>query len=268
MNTISTTPNLWQIKIDEARRNLSEETRQAIDAIPWKLVILALRAERGYSFSQLDDLEIETELLLCGLLDPEDYPKELAKRMNISRAQADALVSEMNEKVFKRIREELIKIIEKKKIPVKQEPEENQGRPSEPSRTVLDNTDNGLETREEMLAKIEKPETIKNYKLPASPLPVRPTSPELERGKQAGTGRQITNEEKEKPSAIMSTGEQRKTEEDKNKPHPILKQKLSGTVKIPVVETDHSLPSVTKDSSASGGKMNTPSVDPYREKPE
>ena len=75
MNTV----DLLQIKIEKARAELSEESRQAIDAINWKNVIVGLRAEKGYSFTQLEDLELETELLLCGLLNPEDYPKELEK---------------------------------------------------------------------------------------------------------------------------------------------------------------------------------------------
>ncbi len=109
------TVDLLKIKIDKARTSLSEESRQAIDAIDWKKIILDMRAEKGYSYEQLEDLEIETELLLCGLLDTEDYPKELEKRMLLPKAQIDVLVNEMNEKVFNRIREELVKIIERKK---------------------------------------------------------------------------------------------------------------------------------------------------------
>src|SRR3989338_4976303 len=105
-----------KIKIDAARRNLSEETKVAIEAVPWKIAILGMREKKGYSFEQLGDLEIETELLLCGLLNPQDYPKELEKRMGISRAQADDLVNEMNEVVFRKIREELIKNTERKRI--------------------------------------------------------------------------------------------------------------------------------------------------------
>ncbi|MFA6586124.1 MAG: hypothetical protein WCS86_03110 [Candidatus Paceibacterota bacterium] len=150
---MDTTVDLLKIKIDKARGNLSEESRQAIDAIDWKTAILGMRAEKGYSFTQLEDLEIETELLLCGLINPEDYPKELEKRMVLPRAKVDELINEMNEKVFSKIREELIKITEKKK-------------PIENNQPIISNNLEKqpleLESREELLKKIENPIPARN----------------------------------------------------------------------------------------------------------
>ena len=88
--------DLLQIKIEKAKGELPEETLNAISAVDWKAVILGMRTSKGYNFEQLGDLELETELLLCGLLSPEDYPKELEKRMRLSRMAANELVNEMN----------------------------------------------------------------------------------------------------------------------------------------------------------------------------
>ncbi len=104
-----------QIKIDKARLDLPEESRQAIDAVNWKTAILELRTKRGYTFEQLGDLETETELLLCGLTRREDYPKELSRRMGISQAETDSLIKEINELIFEKVRQELIKITEREK---------------------------------------------------------------------------------------------------------------------------------------------------------
>ena len=117
MQTTQPTPiDLLQIKIEKAKAALPADTISAISTVDWKAAILGLRGKHGYSFEQLGDLELETELLLCGLLTPEDYPKELENRMKISSAQANELVNEMNDLVFKKIREELIKNIERKKV--------------------------------------------------------------------------------------------------------------------------------------------------------
>lgn len=105
-----------QIKIQNARAELPEETRNAIDAVDWKSVIIELRAKKGYTFEQLGDLETETELLLCGLLSPGDYPKELENRLKISKDEASKLTDEMNDLVFRKIQVEMIKNIERKKI--------------------------------------------------------------------------------------------------------------------------------------------------------
>lgn len=51
--------------------------------------------------------------------------------------------------------------------------------------------------------------------------------------------------------------------------HPILTQKLSGFVKNNVVETDHSLENITKETKTDSVKADVPKkVDPYREIPE
>ncbi len=107
--------DLLRIKIERAKEKLPEDTLNAISAVDWKGAILKIRETKGYNFEQLGDLETETELVLCGLLNPHDYQTELEKRMNISKAEAAVLVGEMNELVFKKIKEELIKITELKK---------------------------------------------------------------------------------------------------------------------------------------------------------
>ena len=106
--------DLLQIKIDEAKKQLSEDTLAAIATVPWQAEILKMRETKGYTFEQLGDLELETELLLCGLVSPSDYPLELQNRMQISKAAANELVAEMNELVFAKIKEEMIKRTERK----------------------------------------------------------------------------------------------------------------------------------------------------------
>ncbi len=106
--------DLLQIKIEKAKAELPEDTQNAINAVDWKIVILSLREKKGYTFEQLGDLETETELLLCGLVSPENYSKELEKRMRLSKAEVNDLVREMNDRVFAKIKENLIKIVERK----------------------------------------------------------------------------------------------------------------------------------------------------------
>ncbi len=81
-------PDLLQIKIEQAKARLPKETLEAIESVDWQAIILSLREKKGYNFEQLGDLETETELLLCGLLNPKDYPGELERRMRISKTEA------------------------------------------------------------------------------------------------------------------------------------------------------------------------------------
>ena len=108
------TTDLLQIKIEKAKAQLPEATLNAINAIPWQATLLQMRETKGYSFEQLGELETETELLLCGLLNPQNYPIELENRMRLSKIEVNELVKEMNNLVFSKIKEELIKNTEKK----------------------------------------------------------------------------------------------------------------------------------------------------------
>jgi hypothetical protein len=130
--------DLLKVKIEKAKAQLSKDTLNAISAVPWQAEILKMRETKGYSFEQLGDLETETELLLCGLLSPEDYPRELENRMRITGEQANDLVKEMNDKVFSKIKEELIKMSAIKDVPQKPEREEVQ-RQDPPNLVTTDN---------------------------------------------------------------------------------------------------------------------------------
>ena len=160
------TVDLLQVKIDQAKAKLSEDTLEAIAAVPWQAEILKMRETKGYSFEQLNDLEIETELLLCGLVAPADYPKELENRMKINKAQANELVLEMNTLVFSKIKEELIKRTERKTTATSKNSEEKNdaqvlntaGIEIVPEKLELGTAEQSTESREEVLKKVEKPE--------------------------------------------------------------------------------------------------------------
>src|ERR1035437_3125069 len=140
------TIDLLQIKIEKAKSGLPENTLNAINAIDWRGVILAIKEKRRYSIEQLGDLELETELLLCGLSNPKDYPRELESRMQISKMEANELVNEMNNLVFSKIKDGLIKNTERKDVFAKNEMNDNQ---------VLNNA--GIEIiKPELLSGIDK----------------------------------------------------------------------------------------------------------------
>jgi hypothetical protein len=98
-----------QIKIEEAKEKLSKETRRAIDSVNWKTIILGINKQ--YNSLQLEELETETELLLCGLTNPDDYIQELEMRMKIPKSEVSSLINEIDRLIFRKIQEELEKIL-------------------------------------------------------------------------------------------------------------------------------------------------------------
>lgn len=105
METIDT----LQIKIAKARAELSQDSRRAIDAVNWDQILLGMNTK--YNSDQLDNLRIETELLLCGLTSTEEFPLELETRMKIPKIEVLALIETMDKLIFKKIQEELEKRI-------------------------------------------------------------------------------------------------------------------------------------------------------------
>ena len=250
------TIDLLQIKINKAKAELSQETRNAIDAVPWQAEILKMRETKGYSFEQLGDLELETELLLCGLVSPEDYPIEIQNRMQISKNEADDLVKEMNNFVFSKIKEELMKNIERVPPPL------DKGRAEEGSLVspLLDKgrTEEGSlvppppsgEVGRRFLNSphLFKPEGLSDIR-PESSVPREPERPDPLLNKERENTPPNTEEEKKNTQVLKSAGIEivpdmpaetstRLMQTEKleiNSPQTILAQKLSGSVKNEVV---------------------------------
>jgi len=220
--------DLLQIKIEKAKAQLSEDAKNSINAVDWKAAVLGMREKKGYSFEQLENLEIETELVLCGLLSPENYPKELENRMHLSKIEVNDLIKEMNFLVFTKIKENLIKNYEEKK--------------------VFTNDTETTEIEEKNNTKI-----LNSAGIEIIPPPVE--------GQAWDRDPSLKNEvfNSPRPNPLLK-GEGEKTP-------PILAQKLSGYVKNEITETDHSLNNLTQNNTPST-KPTKPAIDPYREIPE
>ena len=272
--------DLLQIKIEKAKGGLPEETLNAISAVDWKAVILGMRTSKGYNFDQLGDLELETELLLCGLLNPTHYPKELEKRMRLSRMAANELVNEMNILVFKKIKEELIKNSERKKIfanksatsvakPKVAEP----AIPPTPAfgevKVPTPNRDVGINKVDVAVLKsagieVVKPEISNAENKAGADTPIEAREEILKKV-----------EHPEETTRPVRSPEGSQGVPTSNGIHPMLQQKILSSVQTPTVKTEYTLENISKNSDGlekpetqKETKKSGYSVDPYRLPPE
>lgn len=226
------TVDLLQIKIEKAKRELPLETINAINAVDWRGAISKLQTKTKYNLEQLSDLELETELVLCGLVSPKDYPSELEKSMGISKAAVSELVDEMNNSVFKKIREKLIENTERKKTFQKTNTSMAEEKVNTVNDThVLDSAGIKITESKETLPDLERLELI---------------------GGRPAENRESLLQKIEKPENI----------------HTILSQKLSTPVQAPKVKTEYSLPNIQSSQPSQNGASPQNKVDPYREIPE
>ena len=225
------TVDILRIKIEEAKTQLSGDTLNAINAVPWQDFIISLREKYGYTFEQLDALDLETELVLYGLTSPEDYPKELEKRMGILKPAVDRLLNEMNIGVFSRIKEEMIKNTERKKTAEER-----------------DNMDNQILKDADIDFHIIQPKII-------TPL------------KENVPGEKIT-ENRDEILKGLETSETEVAAANNAKIQSILASKLTSAVPTKVVKTDHTLENLTKPGTIPPPVAYSKNADPYRLPPE
>lgn len=217
-----------------ARATLSPETREAIDSVDWKSIVVSMRESKKFSFSQIETLGIETEKVLVGLIGGESYKRELKDKMDLPPDDLNKLIAEMNEKVFKKIKENLVaKLGENRNTtsikaleipPIREIPKEEI---SNDENKVFENAGINLE---------------------------KPMAPE---GKWA--------EGLDAPSEMIAQIENIDLIPKKNTP--IIEKKLTASFQLPKVETKYQVTpenSVQKTKIEPVAKPSIPKVDPYR----
>ena len=214
-----------QIRIEKAKADLPQETVQAINTVDWRQALLDIKNKKGFSIEKLEDLELETELMLCGLSNPSNYEKEIRERMSLSPTEAKDIVNEMNDKVFKKIRDAFAKIMEEKNSKI-----ENEIKVSETKEDVSVLKQAGIEVidsqeiQNDFVNKEEKEENVGD----------------LDRANMLN--------EVENPELIKKTAPT------------MAMQKLSSSFNIPTTKTEYSLDNMTKE----GDKKTTPTIVPVQ----
>lgn len=233
-----------QIRIEKAKAELPQETVQAINAVDWRNALLDIKTKRGFSIEKLEDLELETELMLCGLSNPSNFEKEIRERMSLSLTEAKDIVNEMNDKVFKKIRDAFAKIMEEKNSKNEQFEQKKQVSETKEDMSVLKQA--GIEVIDNNKIQndfIDKDEKEENFG-------------DLDRTNMLN---EVENPELIKK--VMPT---------------IAMQKLSNSFNIPTTKTEYSLENMTKNEDkkvvpeiipiqkTTSVEKNTPKIDPYR----
>lgn len=214
-----------QIRIEKAKADLPQETLQAINAVDWRNALLEIKTKKGFSIEKLEDLELETELMLCGLSNPSNYEKEIRERLDLSPMEAKDIVTEMNDKVFKKIRDAFAKIMEEKNSKI-----ENEVKVSETKEDMSVLKQAGIEV-------IDNQEIQKDF-----------VNKEEKGENLYGLDRANMLNEVEHPELIQKTAPT------------IAMQKLSNSFNIPTTKTEYSLDNMTKE----GDKKTTPTITPIQ----
>lgn len=131
--------------IKEQIKKLPDEIRTLFTDPELGNKILNIGKKNGIiNIEQLGTFQTETNLVMLGLVHPDDYPDELKNQLNLSGEKVNNIVNDVNEQIFKGIREKLKEVYEKT-----DETSDDAEKPKKP--------ENNFESREELLKAIENP---------------------------------------------------------------------------------------------------------------
>ncbi len=249
---------------------LPVEIQKAISDVDLPIKLQEIVKNNKLMIDQAGGLETETILVLFGLESLENYVKNLIANVGLSSIQASIVAHDVNESIFKNIRESL------KKINDQTSKEENIN--ERPADLVASNKKTGNISgnlaKEDVLAGIENPENIKNNEERVSVSSQKSNSliPETYETIDKGIEIKINNLPEIAPKIIPMTSflSPKQTEPFHENTSPIeniVESKLANTVIVPketiIVEEKTKLPEKSKISDIPQKPQG--SSDPYRE---
>src|SRR3989338_6526387 len=135
-----------EINFQELESKLPSDLKTAIYSADSSTAIENISKKYGLHIDQMGKLAEETGLVMLGVTHPKDFISNLAKRLQVDQITAKSVARDVNEQIFKKVRESLMKI-------------------------------HGLGETPAETPKTEKPEVKVEIKVEPKPLEIRPNPP-------------------------------------------------------------------------------------------
>ena len=135
-----------EINFQELESKLPSDLKTAIYSADSSTAIENISKKYGLHIDQMGKLAEETGLVMLGVTHPKDFISNLAKRLQVDQLTAKSIAQDVNEQIFKKVRESLMKI-------------------------------HGLGETPAETPKTEKPEVKVEIKVEPKPLEIRPVPP-------------------------------------------------------------------------------------------
>src|SRR3989344_3825390 len=117
--------NFTEEQIAQMYDNLPEDLNEAVFSVDMSEVVEKIGRGHQLSIDKIGDLANETGMVMLGVTHPNEFIGNLADRLEVDKEKARAIGGEINEQIFKKVRESLRKIHNMREGGE----EENQGNP-------------------------------------------------------------------------------------------------------------------------------------------
>ncbi len=251
--------------LEEQFQNLPKELREAISSADLPNKLQQITKNNQILLDQAENVQKETLLVLLGLEPLENYTENLQKNAELTKNQAIAIAHDINELVFKNVRETLRKINEDAEAAEAGATAEKEKLPAASALQP---------SREEILAGIENPENIKTKEEAVSISSISSNIPKpAEKSEIAPEKTEIKNDllpeiypETNISAESVLLPKQEPYHENISPVENIVQSKMSGPVIVPketVVVEKTKLPDLP--AGQAGKSKPSDSTDPYRE---
>src|SRR3989344_138710 len=102
--------NFTEEQIAKMYDNLPEDLKDAIFGLEMNEIVERIGREKQLNIEQIGDLANETGMVMLGVTHPNEFIGNLAERLEVDKEKARAIAQEINEQIFKKVRESLRKI--------------------------------------------------------------------------------------------------------------------------------------------------------------
>ncbi len=106
-------PQELQQKIAEYYAKLPPEAQEIFSSLKWMEVLKNIGVKYNLNDSQIEDLSVETTLVLLGIVHSEGYEKDMVKQLGLPLSVVDKMLAEINEQILKPIKVKLNETFEK-----------------------------------------------------------------------------------------------------------------------------------------------------------
>ena len=189
--------NFTDQQIAQMYDNLPEDLKDAIFSVDTTSLVNMIGKKHGLAIDKIGDLANETGMVMLGVTHPNDFIGNLTDRLDVDKEKARIIAQEINEQIFKPVRESLRKIHNMREEGEEQE-EGSQDKVS-PLGNSQGETLKSKTSREDILKEIEKDHAEEN------------NTPEIMRGSANPF------EEKMKEGVLLAPVEERHYIEEKPK---------------------------------------------------
>ena len=111
--------------IKEEVGKLTKENQEVINAFGWENIAEEIGKKYLLTESEINDLQVETLLVLVGLQDPDEYAQNVESNIGTSKAEAEKIANEVMQKILIPITNLLLENIKKSDKVENATPEQN-----------------------------------------------------------------------------------------------------------------------------------------------